>query len=244
MTQALVSISDYPDAFTAEAVRIRLEAAGIRAIVTGTDAATALSMGGAPSNRLVRVEVAQGDYVLAVATLRADAQRLLTAQPWICSRCDESNEPAFDFCWSCDKARSAEDPIASRLDDHAVIDDSPPECHSLTDLTPPSMLVPDDLNPYRPSTLVDQGKRTLPPNDLQHVINDQDRAEVRRAFLASIVGVLVLPPLVSFYSVSLLLRLPRATYHERSLRPAITAAWLINLVCSVTWTIIWVNQIA
>ena len=102
----------------AETVRIRLEAAGIHAIILGAEAGVALSyFGGAVG--YPQVEVPAEDFERASELLQADQQVLRQAQPWSCARCDEPNEAAFEFCWSCNKSRDAADPIiaADEADD-------------------------------------------------------------------------------------------------------------------------------
>ena len=93
------------DRFEAEAIRNRLAAAGIRAIVTGTDAASAFSMGGAPQQRPVRVEVAAEDLDRAGELLEEDRRRAATLGPWRCRTCGERNEATFDVCWQCRSSR-------------------------------------------------------------------------------------------------------------------------------------------
>jgi hypothetical protein len=108
MAERMIAISDFANSFQAETIRIRLATEGIQAFLTGTDAAAALAMGGAGSDRLVRLEVAHSDHQRAVALLKADRERMKHARPWICSRCHEQNEPAFEVCWNCDKPLSDE----------------------------------------------------------------------------------------------------------------------------------------
>lgn len=94
----------------AEMVRIRLEAAGIHAVILGAEAGVALSyFGGVVGSP--QVDVPAEDFERACELLQADRQVLRQAQPWSCARCDEPNEAAFEFCWSCNKSRDAADPI-------------------------------------------------------------------------------------------------------------------------------------
>ena len=96
-----VELASYADRFAAEAVRTRLAAAGIKAEVFGTDAATAFSMGGAPQKRLVRIEVARDQVEQAKALLEKDREAALQRGPWKCDACGENNEATFDMCWKC-----------------------------------------------------------------------------------------------------------------------------------------------
>lgn len=99
----------------AETVRIRLEAAGIHATIIGAETGVALSYVGAAVG-YPQVQVSDADFERACALLHADRQVLQQSQPWTCARCDEPNEAAFEFCWSCNKSREATDPIL-RADD-------------------------------------------------------------------------------------------------------------------------------
>ena len=94
----------------AETVRIRLEAAGIHAVILGAEAGVALSYFGGVVG-YPQVDVPAEDFERASQLLLADRQTLRQSQPWSCARCDEPNEAAFEFCWSCNKSRDASDPI-------------------------------------------------------------------------------------------------------------------------------------
>ncbi|MCG8648874.1 MAG: hypothetical protein MI861_03525, partial [Pirellulales bacterium] len=61
VSESMSVVRECADRVEAETIRIRLASEGITAFITGTDTATALSMGGAGSMRLVRVEVARPD---------------------------------------------------------------------------------------------------------------------------------------------------------------------------------------
>ena len=236
----LVSLSDYPDQFQAEAIRLRLEAAGIQVIVTGTDAATALSMGGAGTDRLVRVEVAESDYEQAKKLLIEDEKRLESASAWICSRCDEQNEPAFEVCWGCNKTQSEKDKLGRR-DEKKKSEDAP--LGEDTSVTSQRQLgTTDDSNPFRPVLIgrsSQQYARTT--NDNQVVPTEEQEESVRRAFLASVAALLLLPPLVSFYSVYILCGLGTQAFKYPPFRPRLIAAWGINLIVICFATVFWVG---
>jgi hypothetical protein len=220
----LAVLRNCADRVEAETIRIRLAAAGIRAIITGTDAATALSLGGAPTSRLVRVEVQRADHERAVALLEEDQRRLREAGPWICSRCREQNEAAFDVCWSCEKPRGEEDE-RGRIDERGATDTAPfSPSVSVEPSIPP---VSDDMNPYRP-VLVNSDLQDRSP-DRPAEVNETTVDAVTRAFRGAIVGMILFPPIVSLYSVYLLMTLGSDAYRDRPLRHRIIIAWCINL---------------
>lgn len=245
MAEELVSLSDYPDQFQAEAIRIRLEAAGIQVIVTGTDAATALSMGGAGTDRLVRVEVAKADYEKAMKLLLEDKERLESASPWICSRCDEQNEPAFEVCWGCNKTQTEDDKLGRRddLDESTTLEPDDISVESGRSDTK-RLGTTNDSNPFRP-VLID-GKAeggALPQNsdktEYTYAATEAQEESVRRAFLSSIAALLIVPPLLSIYSVTILLSLGAEPYYYPQLKLRFIAAWVINLIVIVVATMFW-----
>ncbi len=219
----------------AETIRIRLLAADIPAFVTGTDAGVALSMGGAGTDRLVRVEVAEADFARADELLRADQARMQDAKPWTCSRCGEPNEPAFEVCWSCGK------PLADD-DQRGGGPTLKPSDFTVGPAVGQDASAPDnDLNPYRPARLP-SGTRTVQPQlDAEREENLED--QVRRAFLSSMVGLLVCPPLFNFYSLTLVLMVPREGYQRPPLRYRLLLAWVINFVSIGVWATVWLSNL-
>lgn len=231
-----VVLCECADLVEAETIRIRLSVEGIDVWITGTDAATALSMGGAGTDRLIRVEVPSRDAQFAYDLLQEDRRRTREAGPWICGQCGEQNEAAFELCWKCDKRRDENDP-RGRLDE-------PPELRrtvgqenieSTTKSRPP---LGDQFNPYCPVQL---------PND--HVLvqqaaerittDDAIRDELMRAFRAAVVGILVFPPIVTLYSVMLLLGTDLSSaFADRKLR-----VWLVVTVCINTFVIVAVGEL-
>ncbi len=200
---------------------------GITALITGTDSATALSMGGAGTDRLVRVEVAAADHERAIGLLEADQIALEQAGPWVCHRCHEQNEPAFEVCWSCSKPRGEDDVCGRRGGSSSDL--------PISLLAPVAGIPNEDRNPYRP-VLIDRYSaafsRPEPPDDAA--------GQARRALLASIAGALIFPPVVSLYSVYLLVQLiGRGTRHDPVARRHVTAAWVINAVMIPCWVLMW-----
>ncbi|WP_153557704.1 DUF7577 domain-containing protein [Roseimaritima sediminicola] len=224
----------------AETIRLRLQEAGIEAFVTGTDAAVALSMGGAGTDRLVRVEVDADDFQRADQLLVADQARMQHALPWICSRCGEQNEPAFEICWSCSKPLREEDQRGRTAETGR---EAASREGMLASQTPTASIAPDAAeNPYRPTATGDPVAQRRMAS-----LQRPDRAEeledrVRRAFLSSIVGLLVCPPLVNLYSVGLLLSFPAAAYEEPELQLRLFSAWLINVASIIVWPLLYLSM--
>lgn len=213
--------------FEAETIRIRLAHDGITALITGTDSATALSMGGAGTDRLVRVEVAADDHLRALGLLEADELALQQAGPWVCHRCHEQNEPAFEVCWSCSKPRTDDDVSGRRSDSRRV---SPISCSE-----PVITVVQRDKNPYRPVLM-----RRESASSASSPQSEESISQAKRALLASIAGAVLFPPLISLYSVYLLLQLVgRQTLNDPVERNQVTAAWAINAVMIPTWILMW-----
>ncbi|TWU23363.1 hypothetical protein Pla52o_28990 [Novipirellula galeiformis] len=242
----MVSVREYADAFSAETIRIRLAAAGIRSLVTGTDAAVALSMGGAGTDRLVRIEVASADYQRAVDLLRADERLIQSAGPWICSRCEEQNEPAFEVCWSCNKRRSEQDATGRHVpktqdgfESHLGAGDFVSE----TSTEP----INDSDNPYHPPTLISDlpehpPKKRNERRDVHAEIDESVAESVKRAYLSSIVGILVFPPLLNFYSLYVTLKIPATAYRDATARRKLIFAWVVNSICILLGVWFWTGM--
>ncbi len=103
----MIDVYRCADRFEAESIRIRLDAAGIRAFVRGDDAVTSMAIsGGGVNTAIVVVEVAPDDYEQATQILAEDTRRRLTLGSWTCDECSETNDPSFDLCWNCGNERS------------------------------------------------------------------------------------------------------------------------------------------
>ena len=236
---ALTSIRSCSDRFEAESLRIRLAEAGIRAVITGTDMETALSLGGAGTMRLVRLEVATEDAERATLILAEDERLARTAGPWICSRCREQNEATFEICWSCSKRRSD--------DDQQEQADSSAHQAAMTPTTTPQTPPSHDSSEETESVNPDQSSFAEPDDASEAILTANDERigtldeDVLRAFRAAVIGAIVFPPLVSFYSLYLLIRLPADAYSKRKLQVALI--WILNLVLIASWTGFWISYL-
>ena len=231
MNQSLTVLRECADRVEAETIRIRLASEGIRAFISGANAAVALSMGGAGSLRFVRVEVPQADLPAALELLEADERRTEAATPWICSRCHERNERSFDLCWSCSKSRQQSDPEIKQESD----------ADNTVSVDPPTA-VAEDLNPYRPVLLPESQASTLSTSSESSQTTVQERAD--RALRASIIGAFLLPPLLNFYSIAILFDLwLSGDSGNAALRHRFALTWTINLVVTAASTVFWLRLI-
>lgn len=218
----------------AEIVRARLDAAGILAVVNGGEVGTMLSHIGSAAVS-IRVEVAPEDFEQAEAILREDELERSQRQPWVCSRCDERNEPLFDMCWSCSKQRSESDPQAV-----------PEETRSISIEEPEPMLGqapvsrrPSSDNPYAPTlTLATGGGRGL---DALPAEPDEQLVEtVARVFRGAVIGTVLLPPLVTFYVICVLIFIvPQSAYRYPNLRRRLLISWALCLPSIVFAALLW-----
>lgn len=251
MSNPTVPLREFSDVFAAEAVRSRLDAAGIRAFVTGTDQATALGLGGAMTTRGVRLEVPPADYDRAREILVRDDQVRREASSWLCSRCEEPNEATFEICWSCSKPRSDEDaevpladPFEGQLDAPERLSDAI-ECEAA-----PADRPPEDGNPYRP-VLIDQRSpsRTAQNRDGRTgdgrtgdgrtlTTNEMDE-QVRSLLRASMAACLLFPPILTLYVIPKLLAISPQVTAEATRRSRLRWCWIINVIALVIGTIWW-----
>ncbi len=235
-------LQEFGDQWSAVAVQNLLSAAGIESHLLGTDPAAALSMGGAPTNSLVRLRVSEEDYPRARSLLLEHDEEMAGRRSWLCDRCDEPNGPTFDFCWNCDAGRSQR-PVPAPAATLETDSGDP------IDLRSPFSLPPEDstrtfasANPYRP---VGRCERAVSPErvlDSEESVVNYETA-VRRAWLASITSLLVFPPLICLLAVYLLCRLPPRprsappSYLKIGSACAFTVLGFINGV--VMWLIVW-----
>ncbi|QDT03639.1 hypothetical protein K227x_20230 [Rubripirellula lacrimiformis] len=227
MQQSTRPLREYAAVYEAEIVRDRLAAADIRAFVTGTDMESALSMGGAGTDRLVRVEVHPDDYDLANETLLNDARRTLEAGDWKCSRCGEPNDAAFELCWSCNKPRRDDD-VRIRSED--VVEEPPiPVANGFDDhFDPPAPAsTREDGNPYRPVLVTPEKPVGLENSQASPaaVSSDDLDEQVRRVLIAAFAAVFLFPPISTLYVMSLLWRLPPEAHQHPNRRKRIYTAW-------------------
>jgi hypothetical protein len=231
-------LQEFGDQWSAVAMQNLLSAAGIESHLLGTDPAVALSMGGAPTNSLVRLRVSEQDYPRARSLLLEHDEEMTGRRSWLCDRCDEPNAPTFDFCWNCDAGRSQR-PVPAPAATLETDGGDPYDQRNPFSLPPAdSKRVSASQNPYRPIERCERG--VVPDRGLDSedsVVNYE--TAVRRAWLASITSLLVFPPLVCLLAVYLLYRLPP---RPRSIPPRplkIISAWGFTLLGFINGAVMW-----
>lgn len=217
-------LATYTETFAAEAIRNRLAVAGVQAYVTGTAVADSFGMGGAPQSRLLRVEVAAEDLDRAREILAEDRRRAAAATRWKCGQCGELNEPSFDLCWKCHSDASSGQVVGP--------DPVPP---AETRRSAPAIETDQDV-PCRPLL---RGPRPADSPATRDSI--EVPAEVRRALRGSIIAWIVIPPLVSCYTLYLLCRLPREYWGARVTRRLLVVAWALSLSSAALGTALWLR---
>ncbi|TWU41322.1 hypothetical protein Q31b_27610 [Novipirellula aureliae] len=245
MQHSTIAVRECADMFLAQTLCNRLATEGIPSIVTGTDPVTALGFGGAGTNRLVRVEVAEKDYLRAAEILQADEWLRDTATAWVCSRCDEQNEPTFEVCWSCNKKRDGAD-LPGRTVSDFDRNEREKGWESETITVPNDRVVlPRSSNPYSPPVVIKTPSESSAASGRLIGTNAEQvettKADVRRVFYSSIIGLLFFPPLLNGYSLYLTFGLSPIAYRIRSCRRQLLLATLINGINLSFWTFYWLT---
>ena len=172
----------------------RLAGVGIPSSVEGTDPNLAFGMGGAPTPRGVRVMVDADDLGRAVETLAEDEAATTRRGTWVCPRCDEGNDPAFELCWNCGK------PFGEPLSDGDVIVRTPVGVDPPPPPTAPvhsSVSNREDGNPYRPvSTPIDRAGVSLSEPPMKEPADESFDLHVSH-LRRRLVGAVVLSALMS-----------------------------------------------
>ena len=237
MSRELRSVGTFATPVEADALRLLLEAEGIRALLA--DEAT-VGMNWLLGNavRGVKVVVADDDYARAMqiiadaATNSADrAGENASRAPWSCSVCGENVTADFEVCWACGASRdgqpdpefavgSVAEPFAAEEEETpTVADDSPPPAEAAAG--------GDESNPFR-SPLEHDPASAAPHAEAAGAVEDDETA--LRAWRASVIGLVYCPPILQLYSIALLISL---VFKARPLSPAASrhcfGAWLVNI---------------
>lgn len=215
------------DQWSAVAIQTLLLGNEIESHLIGTDAATALSMGGAPTDVLVRVQVKEEDFEAASEMLELHDQQLSALDAWDCPRCDEPNEPTFEFCWNCQAQRPSSPTLP--LPSHVAVS-SDPITVDVSELGPRQF----SSNPYQPTGV--QAQETKAKMRQVSLIDDTEEnavayeTSVRQALLLSIVAVLILPPFLCVLALIMLVRLPPRPASVAHPKVRLRMAWLFVLL--------------
>jgi hypothetical protein len=232
----LIPIKACANAVEAEHLRALLEEQGVPAFIDGANANTTLwhvgtALGG------VRVLVRESDSEEAAKILE---HRSPATGPWYCGTCQEALDASFDLCWSCGSLRSAVEqpfphakPQPRRKTEQDVDSEGAPA---------PDASDYDQSNPYaspRVSARVATRSEPQPDSAEETEFDEEVEAMLRRAWRASIIGLVFLPILLHLYSMYLLIR---ATYSSPTLSPLgqklYFRTFAVNLFAGCFWGLI------
>lgn len=210
------------DQWSAVAIQTLLSSDKIESHLTGTDAATALGLGGAPTDALIKIHVDEQDLGRAQEVLRIHEELIQRGKPWECPRCREPNDATFEVCWNC-KAHNTD----ARTDEPWSSGDDETPRASLAPMTvgteqPPLNVI--SSNPYEPTAM---SRQAFVEGQIEDTEENAVRYEsaVRQALLISVVSVLVVPPFLFPVACWMLLRLPRRPPSLAYPAVRIRAAW-------------------
>lgn len=213
MSNELVSVATFSVTAEAELARQALEAAGIAAVLDGETTASTLSYIGTAIGG-VRVLVRQADQESARRVLQSIRHDNSTAAggsaAWICPNCSVDVSADFDVCWQCGSTRDGtRDPTFSvdELDlptesEASLADVSRPGHATRADLSSPP---PDANNPYRSPAVVEL--LVDAPESEPEVDTSEGDALAVRAWRAAVLSPFLCPPLLTIYSVWLVVRI-------------------------------------
>lgn len=163
-----------------------------------------------------------------------DAVNQATAEhgpDWFCGSCEEVIEGAFDVCWSCGESRedvARDSPSlltagAADSSEWSTTSGASPELDRSFDRSL------NDRNPYASSSLF-AGSIA----DLEGPLTEEANQHLKRALMASAVGLLIIPVLMNAYSIYLLLSFPPSSWDDGARRRFYTA-WGLNLLSILCW---------
>jgi len=165
-----------------------------------------------------------------------DAVNQATAEhgpDWFCGTCEEVIEGAFDVCWSCgesreDVARDSPRHLAAGATDSSEL---PTASVAIPELDRTFDRSLNERNPYAPSSLFAGSSA-----DIEGPLTEEANQHLKRALMASAVGLLIIPVLMNAYSIHLLLSFPPSNW-DASARSRLYAAWGLNLLSILCWGI-------
>ena len=240
MNDTFAVLRECADQFEAQTIRIRLAAEKIPVLITGTDPNHAWSLGGAPTSRPVRVEVKSSDLTRADTLLKQDRLRATQAESWICCRCHEKNEPTFDICWSCNKMH--ED--ATNGDQGSLLENASKiqgDAFSEMAQRPEQTLAGTQAkSKTEKQSLFDRKRPQTSPAHLPSFHNKENQAEsLSRCARSTVLGLLLFPPLLNFYSIYLLLKIDPAVYRNTDTQCRVWSIWIVNAAAIVLGATLW-----
>lgn len=234
MDSSLAQVASFENAFEAEQARAILEEHGMSAFIDGANANTTLSHVGTALGG-VRLFVRLEDLAAAAELLDSfSAGSEKTGPPWFCGNCQEEVDAGFECCWSCGRHREeVEQPFPPT---QSAPIPSAEEASDTSEL--PTVPVDQAANPYV-SPRSDRYLRSQIDDDA--LSDPEAEALLQRAWRASIIGIVLFPPLLHLYSMYLLIQAGMIT-NDFSIagRRRYYGAILVNLVAgsisAVAWT--------
>lgn len=227
--ERLVTVARCGDVNEAELARLVLADAGIRAIVAGGDLANALShIGPAIGDVLVQTSSADAERAHEIVEQWRSGESS-GRQPWYCTTCQHNVDANFDICWKCGSERSEIPAVPETQEQRSRYVPGSPE----DDEFGPQL----SGNPYAPPHSAPVDSREFLPQEFESI--EQAEEIALRALRAAVVGLLLVPPLLSLYAIYLLLGLGGLPLSIKG-RRRVTWAWgfaaLGIVVGAVTWT--------
>ena len=221
-------VANYGESNIAEHVCSILKENDIDAFVDGANANSMMS----------HVGTALGGVNLYVRNRDAEQAKILIDElmpdqeyspPWFCGACNEEVEGNFELCWSCGGLRSEVEAVMPDLakvaDRHFSAETQAEELVQQTD---------DQVrNPYTaPRTAT---KPTEGGEAALEIFDEEADDNVRRAFRASVVGLVLLPIIAHTYSMYLLIK--ASSGGNLSSRGSTLFLWtiVINVLSVVIW---------
>lgn len=104
-TVKMICVHRLHDPIEANLIRGLLVSEGIPTELTGEGLVGAYS--GVPKLCEVRVLVPESRRAAAESVLRRydEGRRQVPDRDWVCPDCGESNDPSFEICWQCERAK-------------------------------------------------------------------------------------------------------------------------------------------
>lgn len=226
--ERLVTVARCGDVNEAEVARVVLADAGIRAVVAGGDLASTLShLGPAVGDVLVQTSAADAERAQEIVG-RLRAGESSDREPWFCSTCQHNVDANFDLCWKCGDERT-EIPAVPETQERRTR-----YIPGQTETAEHGAQLSND--PYAPPDVAPADAREFLPEGIESVEKAEEVA--LRALRAAVIGLLLLPPLLSFYAIYLLFGLwgvPFSASGRRRVRWAWGFAALGVLFGAITW---------
>ncbi len=227
-----LKIASFANAADADHLRVVLEEHGIRAFVDGGDLHTSLSyIGSALGGVHVIVRAEDAEQSVELVRQFENDEDHPSGPPWFCGACEEVVDAGFQVCWSCGAERSeVEMPMPETAEVAFHEEENAPRERLMEVVVSDRPL--DYANPFVSPQVEDQADKPKPTGE----INEEAEAMLLRAWRASILGLIGLPFIASFYSMYMLVAALKVTdvfSQEGNVR--FYTAFFINVVAGFVW---------